>query len=91
MVAGHAVTPSEQLAGERLKAYWLTGEGAAKWIPTDKPWTNLYHHLLEYMPPARAKQTAARWFIEVFHFAAGSDKNRVLHGQPPRGQVVGPG
>lgn len=91
MVAGREVTPEDAKNTARLKAYWMTGEGAAKWIPTETPWTNLYHELMKYMSPALAKQTASRWFIEAFHFAAGSDKNRVLHGKPPRGKRVGPG
>jgi hypothetical protein len=43
------------------------------------------------MPPEEATKAASAWFIDVFHFAAGSDMNRVTHGQPPRGKRVGPG
>lgn len=84
-------SPAGVKGAAQLKAYWLTGEGAPLWIPTPDPWTELYHHLLKYMNPDLAKQTASRWFIEVFHFAAGSDLNRVTHGHPPRGKKVGPG
>jgi HK97 family phage portal protein len=76
---------------EQLHAYWTHGEGLAKWADTATPWTSLYHHLLKYLPPEEAKKTASRWFEEVFGFAAGSDLNRVTHGKPPRGHVVGPG
>jgi hypothetical protein len=38
-----------------------------------------------------AKRTAAQWFHERFGFWPGSDKNRVMHGKPPRGKKVGPG
>lgn len=93
MAAGHAVTPTEEANGARLKNWWLHGPGAALWVNTDKPWTNLYNGLIEHahMTPTMAKQVASRWFIEEFGFAAGSDKNRVAHGHPPRGKVVGPG
>lgn len=91
MVAGRAVTPSEQLSGERLHVYWTKGKGLALWAPMPDPWTELYHHLLKYLNPDLAKKTASKWFIEVFGFAAGSDKNRVLHGHPPRGHKIGPG
>lgn len=73
--------------GEQLKHYWLHGEGAAKW----STWTELYHHLLEYLSPGMAKRTAAEWYHLRFGIWPGSDKNRVMHGKPPRGDVVGPG
>jgi hypothetical protein len=76
---------------EQLHHYWTHGEGLAKWADTPTPWTNLYHHLLKYMNPEEAKKTASKWFEDVFGFAAGSDLNRVTHGKPPRGKVVGPG
>lgn len=75
----------------QLHDYWTKGDGLAKWADADDPWTELYHHLLKYLPDDEAKRTASEWFIEVFHFAAGSDANRVTHGKPPRGQKVGPG
>lgn len=74
-----------------LESYWKTGAGAKLWIPTRTPWTNLYRHLKKHMPDEMAKRVASQWFMDVFHFAAGSDKNRVLHGSPPRGKRVGPG
>lgn len=86
-----AKSPEGLKGAERLHQYWVAGEGLPKWAPTPDPWTELYHHLLKYLNPELAKKTASRWFIEVFHFAAGSDKNRVLHGHPPRGKKVGPG
>jgi hypothetical protein len=74
-----------------LEAYWKKGAGAAKWIPTASPWTNLYNHLKKHMEPEMAKRVAAQWFFDVFHFWPGSDKNRVAHGKPPRGKVIGKG
>ena len=76
---------------EDLKKYWMVGKGAAKWVGSPHPWTSLYHHLVKYMPPDKAKRTAAEWFHEHFGFWPGADLNRVAHGKPPRGKVVGPG
>ena len=36
--------------GAKLKAYWLTGPGAAKW----STFTELYSHLVKYMRPDKA-------------------------------------
>lgn len=85
--AGHDVTPGH----DELHHYWTRGEGLAKWASSPKPWTTLVAHLTKYVGPRKAKVFASRWFIEVFHYAAGSDKNRVAHGHPPRGHRVGPG
>lgn len=91
MVAGREVTPQDAKNTERLRAYWTKGKGLAKWAETDTPWTHLYHELLKYMEPELAKKTATVWFHDVFGFYPGSDLNRVTHGKPPRGKVVGPG
>jgi hypothetical protein len=84
---GHDVTPGH----DELHHYWTVGPGLAKWAESPKPWTTLVAHLTKYVGPEKAKIYASRWFIEVFHFAAGSDLNRVTHGKPPRGHRVGPG
>lgn len=76
---------------EQLHQYWVAGPGLAKWRASPTPWTALYHHLLKYLPDGEAKRTAAQWFHEVFGFWPGSDLNRVTHGKPPKGKVVGPG
>lgn len=73
--------------GDRLKRYWIYGEGRAKW----NTWTELEHHLVKFLPAERAKRVAAQWFHERFHFWPGADVNRVRMGKPPRGKVVGPG
>lgn len=70
-----------------LKAYWLTGEGAGKWAT----WTELYHHLKKHMVDELAKRVAAEWFHIRYGIWPGSDANKVAHGKPPRGKVVGPG
>jgi hypothetical protein len=84
---GHDVTPGH----DQLHHYWTRGEGLAKWVDSPKPWTTLVAELTKYVGPEKAKVYASRWFIEVFGFAAGSDLNRVTHGKPPRGHLVGPG
>ena len=73
--------------GNDIKQWWMHGEGASKWAT----WTELYDHLKHHMPDGKAKRIAGEWFKERYGFAAGSDKNRVVHGKPPRGKVVGPG
>lgn len=72
---------------DTLKRYWMTGDGAGKWAT----WTELYGHLKKHMADELAKRVAAEWFHERYGIWPGSDKNRVLHGKPPRGKVVGPG
>lgn len=45
-----------------LKAYWLTGEGAAKW----STWTELYHHLRKHVADGYAKRIAAQWYHDRY-------------------------
>ena len=84
---GHDITPGH----DELHHYWVAGPGLAKWAFSPKPWTTLVALLTRHVGLHRAKIYASRWFIEHFGFAAGSDKNRVMHGQPPRGHRIGPG
>jgi len=79
----------ERRAADRnqLKNYWLHGKGAGKW----GTFTELYGHLKKHMPDGMAKRAAAEWFHERFGIWPGSDANKVAHGKPPRGKVVGPG
>jgi hypothetical protein len=46
---------------------------------------------MKYMRPDEATRTATVWFHEVKGYYPGADLNRVAHGKPPRGKVVGPG
>lgn len=86
--AGHDVTPGR----EQLHHYWTRDpEGLAKWAESPDPWTSLHGHLRKYMSDEMAKRVAAEWFHDVFHFWPGDDRNRVMHGKPPRGHRVGPG
>lgn len=85
--AGHDTTAGH----DELHHYWTKGEGLARWAESPTPWTTLVAHLTKHVGPEKAKVFASRWFIEVFGYAAGSDKNRVAHGKPPRGHRVGPG
>jgi hypothetical protein len=88
MAAGQDIHPG----GEQFHIYWTKNkEGLAKWVDSPHPWTSLYGHLKKHMNPEMAKRVATVWFHEVFGFYPGSDLNRVTHGKPPRGKVVGPG
>jgi hypothetical protein len=73
--------------GDKLKHYWLHGEGRAKW----NTWTELYHHLVKYLNPETAKRVTSQWYHEATGLWGGSDANRVAHSHAPRGKVVGPG
>lgn len=87
-------TSAQGLKGAaELHAYWTKDpRGLAKWADKPDPWTELYHHLRKYIQPDdKAKRTAAQWFKDVKGYWPGSDRNRVAHGKPPRGKVVGPG
>jgi hypothetical protein len=87
-----AKSPQGVKSAQQLHDYWTKNpEGLAKWASKPDPWTELYHHLLKYLDPELAKRTAAQWFHDVFGFWPGADLNRVTHGKPPRGKVVGPG
>jgi hypothetical protein len=87
---GHDVTPGH----DQLHHFWTQGPGLARWADSPTPWTTLLANLVEEVkdkPLEVLKKWACRWFIEVFHYAAGSDMNRVTHGHPPRGHNIGPG
>lgn len=85
-------SPAGVKGAAELHAYWTKDpRGLAQWADAPDPWTQLFHHLSKFMTPEKAKRTAANWFHDVFGFWPGSDKNRVLHGKPPRGKVIGPG
>jgi phage portal protein BeeE/GNAT superfamily N-acetyltransferase len=79
------------LGGERLHYWWTKGPGLRRWVNSPTPWRTLRAQLLEHMSPGMATRAASRWFIEVFGYAAGSDKHRVASGKPPRGDRIGPG
>lgn len=93
--AGHDITPGH----DELHHYWTREpEGLARWIYSTHPWTTLHEQVTQEVrehgravSPEQIKRWVSRWFIEVFGFAAGSDLNRVTHGKPPRGKLVGPG
>jgi hypothetical protein len=88
--AGHDVTPGH----DELHHYWTKGAGLGRWAGSQTPWTTLLANLAEEVkgkPLSVLKKWASRWFIEVFGYASGSDRNRVAHGHPPRGKRVGPG
>lgn len=87
-----SLTERERKDEDFLHRYWTKDpRGLRKWAKSARPWTALVAHLTPKVGLAKAKVYASRWFIEVFGYAAGSDKNRVAHGKPPRGKKVGPG
>jgi hypothetical protein len=89
--ASRARAPSDH-DGTDLHAYWTRGEGLAKWRGSPHPWQTLHAHLAKYITdPHKLDATTSAWFIDVFGYAAGSDRNRVEHGHKPRGSRVGPG
>lgn len=90
MALGHDVTPGH----DQLHHYWTRGAGRERWVDSPKPWTTLLANLVEEVegePIEVLKRWASRWFFEVKGYYAGSDRNRVEHGKPPRGHRVGPG
>jgi hypothetical protein len=89
-----AGTDTTAPGNDELHHYWTRGPGLARWVGSPKPWTTLLALLQEKVPdkPIEVlKKWVSRWYIEVFGYAAGSDKARVAHGKPPRGERVGPG
>lgn len=92
--AGHDVTPGH----DELHHYWVEGKGRHLWVDSPTPWRTLFALVTKAVeehdrkvPPEVIKTWVSRWFIEAKGYAAGSDKNRVAHGHPPRGHKVGPG
>ena len=87
-LAGHDIEPGHNY----FEHYWTKDpEGLAKWVDSPRPWTTLLAHLSKFMEPEEAKKTASLWFEKTMGYSAGSDENRVAHGEPPRGKRVGPG
>lgn len=70
-----------------LKWYWCFGPGRSKW----NSWTELHSHLVKFLTPAVADRVTSAWYHAATGLWAGSDANRVKHGKPPRGKVIGPG
>jgi hypothetical protein len=68
--------PNSPGRDDQLKTYWTRGEGLAKWADDPHPWTALYHHLVKYMEPERAKRTAAQWFHTVKGYWPGDQKGK---------------
>jgi HK97 family phage portal protein len=63
--------------GTNLHAYWTTGKGRARW----NTWTELYHHLVKYLPSETAKATAAKWYHEVKGVWPGDHTARPVNGR----------
>jgi hypothetical protein len=95
-----AVTPQGQAGAERLKEWWASPEGQARWAKSPHPWTKLRDELIAHMvkngedPASAARKApgeATNIFMRVFHHGPGSDVHRVETGHKPRGKVIGPG
>lgn len=56
----------------KLHDYWVRGKGREKWFNDPHPWTALYHELVKYMPPEKAKRVAAQWFHDAKGYWPGS-------------------
>lgn len=63
--------------GDRLKRYWLRGEGALKirW-GTDGDWTRCHRALIEHVGDSRARRICAEWHMEMNGFWPGDRRNR---------------
>lgn len=78
--------------GSQLRRYWTRDpEGLAKWAKSPHPWTALVRHLTKHMTREQAEGLATVYYHAVFGYYPGSDKARVAHGKPPRGQRIGRG
>lgn len=60
----------------QLERYWKTGPGAARWIGTAHPYTNLVRALTKHVGAARSKRIAAQWFKDVFGIWPGERKGK---------------
>jgi hypothetical protein len=58
--------------GQNLHDYWTKGKGLARW----KTWTELFVHLLKYLPEERARRTASEWFHDRYGFWPGDKRNK---------------
>jgi hypothetical protein len=65
----------------------LSGPGRCKWNSR----TELHAHLVKHMGPVMAKRVTSAWYHEATGLWAGPDLNRVRHGKPPHGKVIGRG
>lgn len=74
--AGDELRDNPFADGSQLHHYWTKGEGLAKWAHSPHPWTALERHLLKYLPPKRAKATAAKWYHDVFGHWPGERKGK---------------
>lgn len=74
-IGGRPDAPGYNGAGA-LHRYWTKGPGLARWVSKPHPWTTLYHHLLKYMPPGKAKRTTADWFHDATGLWSGERKGK---------------
>lgn len=74
MVAGRAVTPNDVAATEKLRAYWISGEGAARirWgVPGD--FARCVAAVGKYMPPEKAKGYCSNLHVRALGVRPGQE------------------
>lgn len=71
-IPGGSVAAADDKGDNRLRNYWVYGEGRTKW----KTWTELYEHLKRHVSAERAKRIAAEWFHLRYGYWPGDKKNR---------------
>jgi hypothetical protein len=64
--AGPDQARAADLSGGRLKAYWTTGPGLAKWRTSPTPWRTLRRHLSKYLSGRKLDATTSAWYRIVF-------------------------
>jgi len=64
--ADDAELRAADLSGGRLKAYWTTGPGLAKWRGSPTPWRALRRHLSKYLSGRKLDATTSAWYRIVF-------------------------
>lgn len=77
LLAEHLLPVPAELAeteagGQRLKRWWVHGEGRKRW----SSWTSLYRQLKKHLPAPVAKATASRWFHTRYGYWPGDRRNR---------------
>lgn len=62
--------------GKELHAYWVRGEGLAKWVDSPTPWTTLHGLLSEYLSGDKLDRTTSAWYIDVFGHPPGAHSKK---------------
>jgi hypothetical protein len=69
-----ADTHPGDVKGDRLRAWWTTGPGLARWVSSPTPWTTLRDELLKAGVPATfVKKLATTYYVAVFGHGPRAD------------------